>query len=99
MLMRHYPTLVPSSAITAIPAIYRGTHQIVEDDEDSVAVRFYVRTQKTPIHLEKELRLRSGKRHLLMEETLANESKTPLHVKWGHHLAFGRPFLASGGGV
>jgi hypothetical protein len=24
-------------------------YQIVEDDEDSVALRFYVRTQKTPI--------------------------------------------------
>jgi D-hexose-6-phosphate mutarotase len=35
-------------------------YQIVEDDERAVAVRFSVRTQKTPFRLEKTLRLRSG---------------------------------------
>jgi galactose mutarotase-like enzyme len=71
-------------------------YEIVEDEEDSVAVRFSVRTQKTPFYLEKELRLRSGESRLLVEETLTNESEAPLHAMWGHHLAFGRPFLDEG---
>jgi galactose mutarotase-like enzyme len=71
-------------------------YEIVEDDEDAVAVRFSVRTQKTPFFLEKELRLRSGEGRLLVQETLANESATSLHAMWGHHLAFGRPFLEEG---
>jgi len=71
-------------------------YEIVEDDEDCVAVRFSVRTQKTPFYLEKELRLLSGERRLLVEETLTNESETPLRAMWGHHLAFGRPFLEEG---
>lgn len=71
-------------------------YEIVEDDEDYVAVRFSVRTQKTPFYLEKELRLRSGESRLHVEETLANESETSLHAMWGHHLAFGRPFLEEG---
>jgi hypothetical protein len=71
-------------------------YEIVEDDESAVAVRFSVRTQKTPFCLEKELRLRSGESRLLVEETLANESDVSLHAMWGHHLAFGRPFLEVG---
>jgi hypothetical protein len=71
-------------------------YEIVEDDENSVAVRFSVRTQKTPFYLEKELRLLSGERRLLVEETLTNESEVSLRAMWGHHLAFGRPFLEEG---
>jgi Domain of unknown function (DUF4432) len=69
---------------------------IVEDDEDTVAVRFSLRTQKTPFYLEKELRLRSGERRLLVEETLTNESGVSLRAMWGHHIALGRPFLEEG---
>ncbi len=71
-------------------------YEIVEDDEGSVAVRFSVRTQKTPFFLEKELRLRSGESRLLVEETLTNESEMALRTMWGHHIAFGRPFLEEG---
>jgi Domain of unknown function (DUF4432) len=68
-------------------------YAIVEDDADTVAVRFTVRTQKTPFLLEKTLRLRSGTAILEIDETLTNESGVPLHAMWGHHLTFGRPFL------
>ena len=71
-------------------------YEIVEDDEGAVAVRFSTRTQKTPFHLEKELRLRSGQSYLVVEETLKNESEVSLHAMWGHHIAFGRPFLEEG---
>ena len=71
-------------------------YQIVEDDEDAVAVRFSVRTQKTPFLLEKEFRLNSGESRLYVEETLANESEVPLRAMWGHHITFGRPFLGEG---
>ena len=71
-------------------------YEIVEDEEDCVAVRFSVRTQKTPFYLEKELRLLSGESRLLVEETLTNESEVSLRAMWGHHLAFGRPFLEEG---
>ena len=71
-------------------------YEIVEDVEDVVAVRFSIRTQKTPFRLEKTLRLCSGGSGLCVEETLTNESEVPLHVMWGHHIAFGRPFLEEG---
>lgn len=71
-------------------------YEIVEDSEDVVAVKFSVRTQKTPFRLEKELRLRSWESCLCVEETLTNESEAPVHAMWGHHIAFGRPFLEEG---
>jgi hypothetical protein len=71
-------------------------YEIVEDDEDAVAVRFTVRTQKTPFLLEKELRLLSGESALRVEETLTNESEVDLEAMWGHHIAFGHPFLGEG---
>jgi hypothetical protein len=71
-------------------------YEIAEDDEGAVAVRFSARTQKTPFYLEKELRLRSGESYLVVEETLKNESEMSLHAMWGHHIAFGRPFLEEG---
>jgi galactose mutarotase-like enzyme len=71
-------------------------YEIVEDDERAVAVRFSVMTQKTPFRLDKTLRLRSGECHLRVEETLKNESEVALHAMWGHHIAFGRPFLEEG---
>jgi Domain of unknown function (DUF4432) len=71
-------------------------HHIVEDGEEAVAVRFSVRTQKTPFLLEKLLRLRSGEGGIQFEETLTNESAVHLRAMWGHHIVFGRPFLEEG---
>jgi hypothetical protein len=67
--------------------------RLVEDSEQAVAVAFLVRTQKTPYLIEKELRLVAGEATLHVRETITNESDVPLHAMWGHHLAFGRPFL------
>lgn len=66
---------------------------IVEDSERAVTVAFSVRTQKTPYHIEKTVRLVSGDPTIYIEETATNESDAPVRAMWGHHLAFGRPFL------
>jgi hypothetical protein len=78
--------------ISNLPWDYR----IVEDGEEAAAVRFSVRTQKTPYLLEKLLRLRSGEGGIQFEETLTNESAVHLRAMWGHHIVFGRPFLEGG---
>lgn len=71
-------------------------YEIVEDEEEFVAVRFSVRAQKMPFHLEKELHLRSGESVLRVEEVITNESDISLHAMWGHHIVFGAPFLGEG---
>ena len=67
--------------------------RIDEESEGAVAVTFSVRTQKTPFSLEKQLRLVAGESTLYLEESIVNESDVRLEAMWGHHLAFGRPFL------
>jgi hypothetical protein len=69
---------------------------VIADDESEVALRMRVRTQKTPFAIEKTLRLRAGKPTLEIEERLTNESEVELPAMWGHHITFGRPFLAPG---
>lgn len=67
--------------------------RIDEESDDAAAVTFGVRTHKTPFRIEKTLRLVTGQPSLNLTETLTNESGVALPAMWGHHLAYGRPFL------
>jgi hypothetical protein len=92
------------------PSSYAGAHygqhdevslvpwdyDVVEDSEEAVAVRFAVTGRKSPLRLVKELGLAAGEARLRIAETLTNESDVGIHVMWGHHIAFGPPFLEPG---
>jgi len=67
--------------------------RITEDNEHAVAATFSARTLKTPFNLAKTLRLVAGEPTLSLTEAITNESDVELPVMWGHHLAYGRPFL------
>lgn len=66
---------------------------IVEDDPEQIAVRLRVRTYRTPLLVEKTLRLQRGRPVLTIEERLLNEGREAVELMWGHHPAFGPPFL------
>ncbi len=68
-------------------------YAILEDSPQRVAVRLWVRPLRTPFFLEKTLSLEPGRPALFIQERLVNEGGEPLHAMWGHHIAFGRPFL------
>jgi galactose mutarotase-like enzyme len=92
------------------PVIYQGaelglhgeiTHlawdyDILEDSEDLVAVKLTVNCVRTPLRVEKILRLEKGKQTLFIEETVTNLSPSPVQFMWGHHPAYGAPFLREG---
>jgi hypothetical protein len=67
--------------------------RVIEESEESAAVLFAVRALKSPFRIEKTLRLESGKPTLFVNEAIQNESETTVPAMWGHHLAYGRPFL------
>ncbi len=67
--------------------------EIIQDDPDRVAVRLSVRTIRTPFYLERTMSLQSGQSALRLDETLVNEGSDQLAFMWGHHPAFGEPFL------
>lgn len=68
-------------------------YSVVRDAPEEVAVVFSIQTAKVPFRLEKRLTLRTGSACLEVEEQLHNESEVAVPVMWGHHLAFGAPFL------
>lgn len=70
--------------------------EIVEDTEDSVAVRCTVRGQKTPCRIVKTLRLSGDAPVLEIRESVTNESPVAFDAMWGHHITFGKPFLQPG---
>ncbi|NOZ50016.1 MAG: aldose 1-epimerase [Chloroflexi bacterium] len=71
-------------------------YAIVEDRPERVAVRLWVRPLRTPFFLEKTLMMEPERPVLHISETLVNEAGEPVHLMWGHHIAFGRPFLDEG---
>ena len=67
--------------------------EVVEDRPEVVSVRMVARTLRTPFVLEKTLTLHSGKAVLEINEKLINLADEAIEIMWGHHPAFGAPFL------
>ena len=92
------------------PCVYRGAElgqhgevallpwrvEVVDNNADSVAVRFSVETRRTPWRLERTLRLSGEAARLQIAERVTNLGEEPLHFMWGHHPTFGPPFLEPG---
>jgi hypothetical protein len=66
--------------------------QIVADEPDRVAVKLTARTLRAPLLIEKTISL-GTQAALLIDETLTNLGAVPFDLMWGHHPAFGAPFL------
>lgn len=69
---------------------------VLEDGPERVALRCAVRPLRTPLLLERTMTLERGRAVLTLDERLSNEAGEPLDVMWGHHVAFGLPFLQEG---
>jgi galactose mutarotase-like enzyme len=75
--------------VTTIPWEY----QIELDQPDIVKVTFSVRPFRSPYYLQREMTLKQNEPMLILEESLTNEGRETLQYMWGHHPAFGAPFL------
>lgn len=69
---------------------------ILEDRPERISIRLSVNCIRTPLHLERTMTLERGAPHLFIEETLENNSPQQIDFMWGHHPAFGAPFLQDG---
>ena len=67
--------------------------EVIEDRPEVVSVRMSVRTLRTPFVLDKTFTLRAGKAVLEIDEKLTNLADEEIDIMWGHHPAFGPPFL------
>jgi galactose mutarotase-like enzyme len=68
-------------------------HEVLENSPECVSVRLWCRTPRSPYLLRRTMTVRSGSPVLYMDEELTNEGYEPLELMWGHHPAFGPPFL------
>jgi hypothetical protein len=75
--------------ISLMPWHYR----IEVDTPEEIAVKFWVRTVRTPFLVEKTVRLARHSSVLHIAERIVNEGVEPLDFVWGQHPAFGAPFL------
>ncbi len=71
-------------------------YEIIKDNENCIEIKMMVDCVRTPLRVEKSLRLEIGKPVLFIKETVLNLSPTPIDFMWGHHPAFGAPFLGEG---
>jgi hypothetical protein len=92
------------------PCVYRGGHmpfhgevatlpwayEVVEEGEETVAVRFSVRCRATPFAVERLVRLDAGRETVALDEVVTNEGEAPAHLVWGHHCVVGPPFVGRG---
>jgi galactose mutarotase-like enzyme len=68
-------------------------HQIVADSPECVSVKFSVRTRRLPFYLERTVSLNACEPILRFREKVINEGRQEMDFMWGHHPAFGPPFL------
>jgi len=68
-------------------------YEITVDEPERVEVRFQVRTVRMPFLLTRNVSLRKGEPILRFHESVVNEGERELEFMWGHHPAFGPPFL------
>jgi len=66
---------------------------IIENEPERVSLQTWVRTYRSPLKLERTISLKRDKAALFIEERLINESEGEFAIMWGHHPAFGSPFL------
>ena len=67
---------------------------VLEDTPDKISIEFEIKTTRTPFTLRKTLRLEKSIPTLFIEEEVINEANESMDFMWGHHPAFGKPFLS-----
>ena len=58
-----------------------------------VAAEFTVATRRSPFHIRRRLTVEAGTPVLQIWEKITSRAEEDMHFMWGHHPAFGAPFL------
>jgi hypothetical protein len=66
----------------------------VGGDSDASELRLSVRLARSPFRLERTMRVEQGQPVLSLTEQITNDGDEPMDYMWGHHPAFGAPFLS-----
>jgi hypothetical protein len=69
---------------------------VLEDTPERVTVRCSVRGIRTPIRIVRDMTIEGASPVLRLTETFTNEAGESIDIMWGHHIAYGLPFLSHG---
>lgn len=64
-------------------------------DDQTASVRLETRLARSPFAISREMVLPQGASSFLIRETIRNDGGEPMDYMWGHHPAFGAPFLSA----
>jgi hypothetical protein len=63
-------------------------------DGETAEVRLSLRLRRSPFRIERRMRVEGDRPVLVIRERVTNEGGEPMEFMWGHHPAYGAPFLA-----
>lgn len=69
-------------------------YEIVKDAADEVIVDFIVQLFRSPLRCRRRMSLAAGSGALRIHEELTNQAGEPIDLMWGHHPAYGAPFVS-----
>ena len=69
-------------------------YEITAADGDTAEVRFSTRLRRSPFRIERTMRVEAGRPVVTFHERITNEGRDDLEAMWGHHPAYGAPFLS-----
>jgi hypothetical protein len=68
--------------------------EITAEQGDLVEVRFSTRLRRSPFRIERTMRIATKRPVVTFHERISNEGQEDLEAMWGHHPAYGAPFLS-----
>lgn len=90
------------------PAIYKGVELNFHGEASTSAwdfevapgdgwaeLRLSLRLARSPFRIERTMRVEVGQPVLHLKERITNDGGEPMDYMWGHHPAFGQPFLSA----
>ena len=69
------------------------SYEIIENSEKQASVCFTVDLFRSPFQLKRVMTIKKGDPILLLSERVTNLANQTMEFAWGHHPAFGTPFL------
>ena len=73
--------------------LYPWTYEVITDVPECVEVKLTLRTIRSPFYLEKHIKLLENDPTMYMSQKVTNLGCNEMDFMWGHHPAFGFPFL------
>lgn len=70
-------------------------YDILSAEGDQIAVEFSVRLYRSPFAIRRRMSLNAEQPALFIDETVTNWGADAAALMWGHHPAFGAPFLSA----